>query len=276
MGVANQTTLFRSTNSAKSWKNLGLVAPGFAGNVRTLTIDPVNGARVYAGTDRGVFASFNSGGTWQERNSGLANTMVTALAGNPKAPGTLYAGTQYSGVFKTTNGGKSWTRINDGWLDKVSEILVDPATPSRVYFSSSFGKGIFKSSDSGVSWSNVLPFQTILSMGLDPTSPKTLYAGGGAFIVNKSTDAGVTWKAANTGLPTSGMQPNSVSAIGNTLLLTDPNFGAFQSTNGGKTWVSNNPTAPAARSRKGAIPTASSGTKFAEGFCRWFDCWDQI
>ena len=157
----------------------------------------------------------------------------------PRRPDTLYAGTQYSGVFKTTNGGNSWTRINDDWLDKVSEDSrrsgnavprLHLRRPSAREFSIAFIRSL--------SCNGRLRFQTILSMGIDPASPKTLYAGGGAFIVNKSTDAGVTWKAANTGLPTSGMQPNSVSAIGNTLLLTDPNFGAFQSTNGGKTWVS--------------------------------------
>ncbi len=61
----------------------------------------------------GVFKSTNGGGSWTAINSGLTNPYVLALAFDPSATTTIYAGTN-GGVFKSTNGGESWTAINTG------------------------------------------------------------------------------------------------------------------------------------------------------------------
>jgi len=39
---------------------------------------------------------------------------VLAVAIDPSAPGTIYAGTHGAGVFKSTDGGASWTASNSG------------------------------------------------------------------------------------------------------------------------------------------------------------------
>ena len=41
----------------------------------------------------GVFKSTNGGGSWTAINTGLTNPNVLALAIDPSAPATLYAGT---------------------------------------------------------------------------------------------------------------------------------------------------------------------------------------
>jgi hypothetical protein len=45
------------------------------------------------------------------RNFGLTAIEVHALAINPSAPATLYAGTFDGGLFKSANGGTSWISI---------------------------------------------------------------------------------------------------------------------------------------------------------------------
>jgi hypothetical protein len=61
---------------------------------------------------------------------------VTALAVDPSAPATLYAGSWAAdfGVFKSTDGGASWTAMNAGLTSLfVNALAIDPSTPARIY-----------------------------------------------------------------------------------------------------------------------------------------------
>jgi hypothetical protein len=69
------------------------------------------GTNLYAGTyPGGVFLSTNGGVTWAERNFGLTNVGVFALA---VAGTSLFAATN-GGVFLSTNAGARWAPVNDG------------------------------------------------------------------------------------------------------------------------------------------------------------------
>lgn len=222
-----------------------LIKPGYAGNIRTLAVDPASSDRLYAGADHGVFASADKGKTWREANDGLSNVLVTALAVDPASAKTVYAGTQYGGLFKSTAGG-AWRRIDPDYIDKITAVLVDPSAPSTLYYASSFGNGVRKSTDGGDSWTGVLP-SVVTALALDPAKPNVLYAAGGSAIVQKSTDAGASWSPTNSGLPTT-LRPNSVSVFDGEALVTDDTQGAFSSSNGGKNWKSDSPTVPSASS----------------------------
>ncbi|MGH3579632.1 MAG: hypothetical protein ACRDU0_19040, partial [Mycobacterium sp.] len=133
--------IYRTQNGGKAWNALAPVTPDKAVIVNTVAVDPANANGLYAGTTHGVHASTDLGATWSEVNQGLASTLVTALALDPKAPATLYAGTERSGIFKTTNGGLTWTRQFD--TGKVSALLIDPANSAKLYFSDQFGTGVW-------------------------------------------------------------------------------------------------------------------------------------
>jgi photosystem II stability/assembly factor-like uncharacterized protein len=55
----------------------------------------------------GVFYSSDTGTSWHRTNTGLTNSGVTSLAGDPQAQ-KLYAGTASNGVFRSANQGRSW------------------------------------------------------------------------------------------------------------------------------------------------------------------------
>jgi photosystem II stability/assembly factor-like uncharacterized protein len=194
------SAVYRTQNGGKAWTALAPVTPDTAVNIYTVAVDPANANGLYAGTTHGVHASTDLGTTWSAANQGLANTWVTALALDPAAPATLYAGTERSGIFKTTNGGLTWTRQFD--TGKVSALLIDPANSAKLYFSDQFGTGVFKSINAGATWTSVLPSQTINAMALDPLTAGTVYAVGGNLYgsVAKSIDGGKTWQSSNTGL----------------------------------------------------------------------------
>ena len=83
----------------------------------------------------------------------------------------------------------------------ITALVINPNTPSTLYVGT-YSSGVYKSMNSGGTWSAANTGLTDLYVGdlaIDPTNPRTLYAGtwGGVF---KSTDGGGNWSAVNTGL----------------------------------------------------------------------------
>jgi hypothetical protein len=118
-------------------------------------------------------------------NAGLTDLSINALAIDPSAPATLYAGTLLGSVFKSMNGGQSWTAVNSGLTGSIVEALVvDSSGPATLYVGT-FG-GVFKSVDGGGSWTSDErrpDSSTVNALAIDP-STGTLYAGtvgGGVF-----------------------------------------------------------------------------------------------
>ncbi|TMB54003.1 MAG: hypothetical protein E6J60_09060 [Deltaproteobacteria bacterium] len=105
---------------------------------------------------------------------------VSALAINPAAPSTLYAGTQGGGVFESTNAGANWTAVSTGLTNtKVSALAIDPTTPSTLYAGTD-GGGVFQSTNGGTSWTAINTGLTNLSVhtfAINPVTPSTVYAG---------------------------------------------------------------------------------------------------
>ncbi len=74
--------VWRSDNAGVSWTAIDGDGPEALPNipVHCLIVDPNNTARLYVGTDLGVFASLNGGRTWAVENAGFANVPVESLA----------------------------------------------------------------------------------------------------------------------------------------------------------------------------------------------------
>ncbi|HET9485731.1 MAG TPA: hypothetical protein VFO79_17340 [Xanthomonadales bacterium] len=71
--------------------------------VHTLAIDPTNRARLFVGTDLGVFVTTDGGASWAVENTGFANTIVESLRvapGDASNPARLYAFTYGRGVWR--------------------------------------------------------------------------------------------------------------------------------------------------------------------------------
>src|SRR5207249_1145432 len=115
---------------------------------------------------------------------------VYALAIDPRAPSTLYAGTSANGVYKSTDGGGSWAAASNGLpsYSSVRALAIDPSVPSTLYVAtftsdpatSSSTISVYKSTDGGGSWaaaSNGLPASAASYIGalvIDPSMPSTV------------------------------------------------------------------------------------------------------
>jgi cysteine-rich repeat protein len=184
-----------SAARADVWVSRG---PGTV-SISAFAVAPTLPLTVYAAGGGGVFKTSDGGGDWSAVNTGLpASNPVQALAIDPTAPATLYAGTHGGGVFKTTDGGGIWSAVNTGLPTNaaVSALAIDPTTPATLYAGTN-GGGVFKTIDGGGSWSAVnsgliLDASTsyYTALAIDPTAPATVYAGsvGGPFVLTKCGD----------------------------------------------------------------------------------------
>jgi hypothetical protein len=88
--------VFRTTNGGASFQDVSGNLPDVP--VNAVVADPTSRAVALVGTDLGVFATGDSGGTWTPLTDGMPNVAVYDLAYNANT-GVLLAGTHGRGVF---------------------------------------------------------------------------------------------------------------------------------------------------------------------------------
>jgi photosystem II stability/assembly factor-like uncharacterized protein len=162
---------------------------------------------------------------------------IRALAVDPAAPSTLYAGSDGGGVWKSADAAASWSPANAGMGNiQVSALAIDPHDPRTLYAGTEIG--VWKSADGGVSWapaSEGLAEPQVVQLALDPLHPGTLYAGtlGG---LARSVDGAASWQRVSGPFRSVGLlaldplHPDTLYAGP----MNEP--GLFKSTDGGATW----------------------------------------
>lgn len=252
--------VFKSTDGGTRWSaaNSGLTAIV----ITDVAIDPRNANTLYAATSVGMTKSTDGGTNWSPPNSGVAR-FGSPIAIDPQNTSTVFApacgaSSVFStcGVLKSTDGGASWSQSwngGDSYSYWVTGLAIDPQNSNIVYSTtqsvSECGvETLRRTVDGGMSWSHsqfkdmgVLA-GCVLDLVVDPQNSGHLYAVflyGGVF---KSTDAGATWNAANSGLTS----PTSFSGYSAAALAIDPGSsstvyavspsGVFKSSDGGRSW----------------------------------------
>ncbi len=260
LSSGERKAIYKSTDGGNSW------APAVAGltafQVNALAVDPTNHQTLYAGTicftpeeaSNGIiFKSTDSGSTWNFVSTDISYTSVYALAINPAAPQTLYAGTS-NGVFRSQSGGQSWNLINTGlFAHQVSSLAIDPVTQQMLYAGTNRG-GVYKTTDGGLSWNSAnmgLIARGIKTLAIDPNTPQTLFAGsevtryghsGSSMPLFRSTNGGSSWDALNftedaNALAIDPKTPRTIyAATSDNIPFIIYCQGATKSTDGGNTW----------------------------------------
>ncbi len=129
--------VYKSTDSGKTWKNMGLKESHHIGRI---VIHPRNPEIIYVAAlghlyseneERGLYKTTNGGKTWKKVLDVISDGKhigVADVAVNPRNPDILYAATYDkerkpwtfnlggpgSGIHKTTDGGKTWTKLGGG------------------------------------------------------------------------------------------------------------------------------------------------------------------
>ena len=248
--------VFRSADGAAGWVAAGA---GLPRGVRSLAITS-NGTLFAIGDGSGVLRSTDDGASWQQ----VLPVLATAIAADPSAASTLYAGTSTGRVYKTTDAGANWTSSAQGLpQNPILLLAVDPQTASTLYLGAD-GEGAYKSTDGGTSWtakSQNIQGSTLVSLVIDPLTPSTLYIASNLGLF-RSTDGADSWTA--LGGPSEvyigrlAIDPSVPST-----LLGGSFDGIFRSFDSGASWAGINNGVPPAELLALAVDPSSSTTFYA-------------
>lgn len=180
------THVWRSSDGGITWSGLdGFGATGLPDlPVNCIVVDPNNSARLYVGTDLGVFASLDGGSTWAVENTGFANVNVAALViSNVAGQSQLFAFTHGRGAWRTGLGpGPCSHRLSDTGKafnadGGVGSVQVAPVTGSCHWTATSNADWITLTSDSSGTGTGVISYSVASNAGSSERTGTITIAG---------------------------------------------------------------------------------------------------
>ena len=265
--------VYRSADGGKTWANVGLRDTRHIGAVIVDPKDP-NTVLVAAighaygpNAERGVFRTTDGGATWKKvlyRDENTGGVDVTFDPSNAKIvyaalwqvrrqPWNFSSGGPGSGLYRSADGGATWTQLKgnglpDGILGRI-DVSVSGADSRRVYaMIEARDGGLYRSDDAGAHWSRINDDGRLRQRAwyfsktyADPKAVDTVYVLNTGMM--KSVDGGKTFNLVSAthgdhhGLWIDPTDPRR--------LINANDGGASVSTDGGKTWSTQNnqPTA---------------------------------
>lgn len=191
----------RSFDAGRTWGTTA--ADPRVGHATSIAVAPSDSDVVYIGSASGVWVSRDGGATWHQRQAGMSDPRVFALAVSPRSPLTVYAGGFGGRVYRSTDAGTSWVEARIGpEVYRVTALVVDAGDSSvpalenggTALYAGTSGGGLFRSDDGGDTWRDLagLPERTVYAVGLDPRIPSTIYVGTPSGVY-RSLDRGNAW-----------------------------------------------------------------------------------
>jgi len=305
-------TLLKTTDGGRTWSPAN---SGLANSVFPLAIDPQNTNTVFAagcaaGSMCGVTKSTDGGTSWgsivyfYDPSDYDDDYVVSAIAIDPRNSNTVYAITQDSFACdrdrlpKSVDGGVTWSGSlfkDMGVLGScVADLVVDPQNSRNLYAAFQVG-GVFKSTDAGATWNAAdaglpsssnysgnpyysagSPFYSAIALAIDPGNPSTVYTVSFSSVF-KSSDGGMSWNPANSGLPDLLPDWSLQECCFRPRLAVDPQNSVkvylgifvdgaphvFQSSDGGASWMDSGLVASGLAAWFGGLAISSQGTVYA-------------
>ena len=217
------------------------IGPAVAsGRIIDIAVVPGNTSTWYvAVASGGVWKTTNAGTTWAPIFDNEGSYSIGCVTVDPNNANVIWVGSGENnsqrsvgygdGVYKSLDGGKTWKNTGLKSSEHIGKIVVDPRNSDVVYASAQgplWGpggeRGLYKTIDGGKTWKAVLTVSEntgVSDLWMDPRSSNVLYAtsyqrrrhvwsllnGGPESAIWKSTDAGITWRKLDKGIPKSDL-----------------------------------------------------------------------
>jgi photosystem II stability/assembly factor-like uncharacterized protein len=246
-GANTSGGVFRSIDHGSTWLQKSSVASvgaprNFSGlNVTTMALDPSDRKAIYAGTEGGLFYSYDGGDSWQGANS-LGGVNITSLAVSPSDKCIIFAGTGNK-VMRSDDCTRTWTNVyfDPRPATTVTSVKIDSFNSANVYAATSQGD-LLKSGDSGASWSPIHRFDNeVRQVLMTAADSRVIYVMTGSAGIWKTTDAGTSWTDLTHGLGDFAGALDNMMAVedvarGGSLIVAS-NYGLLRTKDGGATWT---------------------------------------
>ena len=269
-------------DSPSQWTSIG--PNNIGGRSLCMEFSPTDTATLYMGSASGGLWKSVTGGlganAWTFIETGYPSLAVSSIAIDSASPNTMYIGTgenygyQFSsngldvrvtrgmygiGILKTTNGGVNWVKSLDWSYNNqrgVWKVVLNPKNRNTVYAATS--EGVWKSINAGATWFQMVNYQMVMDMEINPVDTSVLYISVGNLTNNvpnanvgiyKTTNAGSLWTKLTGGLPANWTGKTTIE-----LYKGNPNFvyasiandlsyvGYYTSTDAGTSWTLKNTT----------------------------------
>lgn len=266
--------MYKTEDAGKTWKHIGLKNSRHIPKIR---IHPKNPDLVYAAVlgdlfqyniERGVYRSKDGGKTWERvlfANADAGAVDITFDPNNPRilfastwrirrTPYSLESGGEGSALWKSTDGGDTWKNISENkglpkGLWGISGVTVSPVNSERVWaIIENDQGGVYRSDDGGDTWRRTNESRALRqrawyysSIHADTKDENIVYVMNVSY--HKSTDGGVTFKAANA--PHGDHHDLWIAPEDNQRMVIADDGGAQVTFDGGENWSTyyNQPTA---------------------------------
>lgn len=202
---------------------------------KVIVTHPARPGVLFASDWFNVHASADGGTSWLYRGP-IAPTAphILALAVDPNASETVYAGTDGDGLYRSLDGARTWQALNAGLpVGRVSQVVTVPSRPGHLY--AIVNGVVYMSTNFGASWglrsNGLLPDATALAVA--PGDPSTLYAIASA-AVWRSNDAGAFWEMVSLPRPGGPLALAVHPTDARIVFIATPDT-IYRSTDGGRT-----------------------------------------
>lgn len=192
---AYERALYRSGDGGQSWQPLSI--PRLEdGRIAAVAISPADANVMYAaGPGLGVLRTDDGGRTWADRNEGLPNRDVIALAAHTTQSETIYVVVPDHGVYRSQDAGKTWRLMDRSVREGLRQLIHSNMAGSMQsgWLFAATTKGVRRAMDCFCLWQDAGKLGSEAhGITYDPRQPEHVYAAteNGLF---RSTDGGENW-----------------------------------------------------------------------------------